>query len=366
MHPFSPDPQALNISVLERLRDAAGQFVPLSDLGRERDRLCEDLEALGAFGYQIEHHPYLGVAYRGPAPRLCPDQIEYRLGTLRIGRRIAVWSRVGSTNDLAARAASTTANDGLVILAEEQTSGRGQRGRPWTVPPRSSILMSVLLFPPSGLVPLGPEAPAGCAWLTALAAVATAELVSSWTRRDARIKWPNDVRVDGLKVAGILVERAIPPQSPVRPEPDQVQDLPAVVIGIGLNAEIDLEAFPPDLRHKATSMKVLSGGAVLDRSELARDLIRRLDAWYDRGLIGGPATLSAPWRDRSEHLGKLVRVSTPGDRLCGRLVDLDLREGIVLDLAGEAAPDSREVAGGTDMSRLRRLPLGSVLSLEGG
>ena len=214
MHSTPTDPQALNIALLERLRAAGGEFVSLADLGPDRARIWDDLEALGEFGYQIEHHPYLGAAFRAPARRLCPDQIEYGLGTRRIGRRIAVWNRVSSTNDLAARAASTMANDGLVVLAEEQTAGRGQRGRTWTVPPRSSILMSVLLFPPPELARLGAEAPAGCAWLTALAAVATAELVSSWTGRDARIKWPNDVRVDGRKIAGILVERALRPEGP--------------------------------------------------------------------------------------------------------------------------------------------------------
>src|SRR4051794_14670330 len=320
--------------LLDKLRDAAGQFISLAELGREAGRVRGDLEALEAFGYQIEHHPYLGAAYRGPTARLCPDQIEHRLGTRRIGRRIAVWNRVGSTNDLAARAASTMANDGLVVLAEEQTAGRGQRGRTWTVPARSSILMSVLLFPPPELAPLGPEAALGCAWLTALAAVATAELVTSWTGRDARIKWPNDVRVDGLKVAGILVERALPLAGPARRDLDPGPSLPGVVIGIGLNADLDLEAFPPELRQRATSVKILSGAAAIDRSELARDLIRRLDAWYELGLTGGPATLSAPWRDRSEHLGQVVRVVTPGDRLCGRLVDLDLREGMLLEQMG--------------------------------
>ena len=130
---------------------ARGQFVPLVDLGEDRAQVWEDLEALERFGFQIERHPYLGAAYRGPTCRLCPDQIEHGLKTRGIGRRIAVWNRVGSTNDLAARAGSTPANDGLVVLAEEQTAGRGQRGRIWTAPARSSILMSVLLFPPPRL-----------------------------------------------------------------------------------------------------------------------------------------------------------------------------------------------------------------------
>ena len=115
---------------------------------RTPSRVRADLDALAAFGFGIERHPYRGAAYAGPAERLCPDQIEHELATRWIGRRIAVWSRVASTNDLAAQAGTSASNDGLVVLAEEQTAGRGRRGRSWTAPPRSSILMSVLLFPP--------------------------------------------------------------------------------------------------------------------------------------------------------------------------------------------------------------------------
>src|SRR5262249_9429163 len=148
---------------------------------------------------------------------------------------------------LAARAAHSTANEGLVILAEEQTAGRGRRGRAWTAPPRSSILMSVLLFPEGPL--------AEPAWLTALGALAVAEVVTAWTGFDARIKWPNDVRVAGKKIAGVLVERGA-----------------AAVIGIGVNANLSPEDFPEELRQTATSLRTLTGQRV-DRSELARDLI---------------------------------------------------------------------------------------------
>jgi BirA family biotin operon repressor/biotin-[acetyl-CoA-carboxylase] ligase len=101
---------------------------------------------------------------------------------------------VGSTNDLAARGAGSIANEGLVVLAEEQTAGRGRRGRAWTAPAGTSLLMSVLLFPP--------EQAADPGWLTAQAAIAVVEVVAAWSGRDARIKWPNDVRVDGRKIAG--------------------------------------------------------------------------------------------------------------------------------------------------------------------
>ncbi|MFO0887791.1 MAG: hypothetical protein U0790_01465 [Isosphaeraceae bacterium] len=233
----------LNVVLLSRLREAGGQFVPPDRLGDDPEQVRADLDALAGFGFQIERHPYRGFAYRGPAGRLCPDQVEHDLGTIRIGRRIAVWNRVASTSDLAARAATTLANDGLVVLAEDQTAGRGQRGRSWTVPPQSSVLLSTLLFPPHDRIPEGQGAAAGCAWLTALGAAATAELACDWTGADARIKWPNDVRVDGRKLAGILVERVRGP-APGRGSGESGRR-PGVVIGIGLNGNLAPEDCAP-------------------------------------------------------------------------------------------------------------------------
>lgn len=297
---------AVNIPLLQRLRDAQGTFVPVAELGAGEtlDALRTDLAELERFGFVLESHPYRGVAYRGPAARLCPDQIEYELGTRRVGRRIAVWNRVVSTNDLAAYAAASTANEGLVILAEEQTAGRGRRGRQWVAPASSSLLMSILLFPSEHLAEAG--------WLTALGAVAVAEVVAAWTGLDAQIKWPNDVRIAGQKIAGILVERG-----------------DGAVIGIGLNANITRADLPAELHDTATSLRILTGETV-DRSELARALIRRIDDWYDRGWSLGPDALNPAWRDRSEHLGRMVQVTTPSGSHVGRLIDLDLRRGLTL------------------------------------
>lgn len=308
----------MNIPLLLLLRGAGGRFVPLGELGIDLDRVQGDLDALVAFGFAIERHPYLGAAYRGPAERLCPGQVEHALGTRRVGRRVAVWNRVSSTNDLATRAAASEANDGLVILAEEQTSGRGRHGRAWQAPARSSLLMSVLLFPPDALN--------RTSWLTALGAVAAAEVVAAWTGRDARIKWPNDVRVAGRKVAGVLVERGA-----------------GAVIGIGLNANLGDDDFSPELRETATSLRILTGDRV-DRSELARALITRLDHWYELGWSTGAESLSGPWRDLSEHLGQLVRVRTPTTEAVGSLHDIGLERGVTLiapdrTLNTIAAPD---------------------------
>ena len=353
--PTWTDPGSLNITLLEQLRRAGGQFVPIVDLGLDRARVWNDLAALERFGFQIERHPDMGAAYRGPADRLCPDQIEHELNTRRIGRRIAVWNRLGSTNDMATQAAASIANDGLAILAEEQTAGRGQRGRLWIAPARSSILLSALLFPPAELTPLGFEASAGSAWLTALAAVATAELVTAWSRRDARIKWPNDVRVDHRKIAGILVERGLAPGSLAPSAAELPGQRPrGVVIGIGLNVNIAADSFPANLRPTATSLAVVAGGGTIDRSDLARDLVCRLDVWYGQVLDHGPEVLNEPWRTRSEHLGNLVRITTRTQTLHGRLIDLDLLRGLTIEPYGPAGSGAARTL----------VALGDVLALE--
>ncbi len=324
-----PDPSraAIEIGLLDRLRAAGGNYVAIDELAAslvwEPGRVLAGLEAISAFGFAIERHPYRGAAYRGPSSRLCPDQIEHGLGTIRIGRRIAVWDRVASTNDLAAAASGSASNDGLVILAEEQAAGRGRLGRSWSAPPRSSILMSVLLFPPRSS-PIG--APDHVAWLTAMAAVAVAEVVADRIGRASAIKWPNDVRVEGRKIAGILVER---PAAALGS---------AAVLGIGLNANLERDDFPDDLQDRATSIQIERSGVPDDRSEIAHELIRRLDRWYEAVVREGPDVLVPAWRDRSEHLGRIVCVETPVGARLGRLIDLDFRSGLVLE-PGDGSPE---------------------------
>lgn len=311
--PFRGDPPLLNIALLMKIKAAAGLFVSPAELGADPVSVTRDLDALIDFGFQLERDAQGRSAYRGPAPRLCPDQIEHQLEPRWIGQRIAVWRKVSSTNDLAARASGSTANAGLVVLAEEQTCGRGRRGRAWVAPPGSSILMSVLIFPPPRLVAALDQA-TGLAWLTALAAVATAETAAQWTTPEPSIKWPNDVRVGGRKIAGVLVERAAGG---------------AAVVGVGLNVNMAHEQFPPELRPRATSIQIEHGRAV-DRSDVARHLIRRLDHWYDLSLAHGPLSLTSAWRSRCEHLGRLVELATPLETVTGFLIDLDPETGATL------------------------------------
>lgn len=199
-------------------------------------------------------------------------------GNRLIGRKLVVRAETQSTNDLCLSVAdeSTRAEEGLVVFAEHQVAGRGQQGSVWSAPPRSSLLFSILLYPPLEL--------ARPHFLVAWSAVAVAERLASALSLDPRIKWPNDLLLGGRKVAGILVERG-----------------KGTVVGIGLNVSIERERFPPNLRLPATSLAAELGHAV-DRTELALGILESLDHGYDRALAQGPGWLWERWRALAEPL----------------------------------------------------------------
>jgi BirA family biotin operon repressor/biotin-[acetyl-CoA-carboxylase] ligase len=301
-------------------------------------RLLREIRELEEFGFGIEHQPHRGVRYTEPAWRLCVEQIEWELETRTIGRRISVWRRTTSTNDLAARAATTPSNDGLVVLAEEQTAGRGRRHRRWFAPPHSSILMSVLVFPP--------ESVRSVMLLTSLAAVAVADLLIESLGLPALIKWPNDVRVSGKKVCGILVEGIIrkrtlreprpatkPRRAGVAPAGSTERDTRrSAVIGVGINVNVPQSAFPAQLDGPVTSLMELCGRR-LDRSDLIRRLVQRLDQLYQLALTGSAEVIWKRWYELADMVGQIVQVDRVGDRLRGRLIAIRPPEALSLQLA---------------------------------
>ena len=232
---------------------------------------------------------------------------EWHLETRRLGRRVWRYARVESTNTLAATLAHETAHDGLVLLADEQTAGRGQHGRTWLAEPGSSVLLSVLLFPPAAL-----RRPVTMA---AWAAVSVCETIRRSTGLMARIKWPNDVLIRGRKVCGILIEQTR-----------------GTVVGIGLNVNQRAEAFLQADLPQAGSLAVFAGGP-LDRLQVARLLIVQLDEEYDRLCSGDTATLEACWKWHTGLLGKQVVVECHDATHRGRLLEQGW-EGLQLERAG--------------------------------
>lgn len=246
-------------------------------------------------------------------------------------RRIDVVEETGSTNaDLVARAAAGEDIDGVVLLAEHQSAGRGRHGRSWGAPAHTQLSMSVGIgvgdVPPDrwGLVPL-------------LAGVAIVDAVAEVSGIQAGLKWPNDVLVDGRKLCGILAEVATPHQ--------------AIVLGLGLNATFTQHELPDP---NATSLAIL-GWANPDRNELARAVLRELSGRVEhwRTARGVDERLLQDYRERSVTLGSRVRAELPGER---ELVGVAVGLGNDGQLRIESADGTVTAVTAGDITHLR--PLG--------
>jgi BirA family biotin operon repressor/biotin-[acetyl-CoA-carboxylase] ligase len=281
-----------------------------------------------------------------------PPYQEWSLDTRRLGRRVLVFDRLDSTNNLAASLADDPAHDGLAILAKEQTAGRGQHGRTWLAAPGQSVLLSLLIAPPPELC--RPVV------LTAWAAVAVCATIQQAIGQPARIKWPNDVLLYQRKVCGILIEsiagrQARKGNSPLFPY--QGGNLPRslwFIVGIGLNVQQSAEAFAAAGLPEATSLAQFATRP-LDTHAIAIDLIRQLDRDYDTLCWGGLDTLERRWKEHLGLLGKPVVVECPNTNYHGRLVELSFRgvelvrpEGASLVLAPERIQHLHEAAQATN------------------
>ncbi len=227
----------------------------------------------------------------------------WHFDTERIGRRVLVFDHVDSTNTRAAALAETDPDaDGLVLIADQQTAGRGQYGRVWQSRPGSSLLMSVVLRPPPEL-----RRPVV---LTAWVAVSVAEAILSLTGVQARIKWPNDLLIRGKKVCGILIEQS------------GTSGSVTTVAGIGLNLTQTADEFAQANLPDATSLGIVSGG-LIDAHTAAGVVVRKLDLEYARLLAGERVAVEADWKWRVGLLGRQVVIEHPGGgTTVGRLRDM--------------------------------------------
>lgn len=251
----------------------------------------------------------------GPGAPGGPDRPVAAPSVVRLGV-------VDSTQAVAFALAEQGAPDRTVVVAEHQTAGRGRRGRRWLDEPGASLLVSILVRPRLAVAhwPL----------LSLTAAVATAEALTAAAGVAARLDWPNDVLVDGRKVAGVLLESRVGPA-------------PVVVVGIGVN--VAQTRFPPELAGLATSLALAAGRAV-DREAVLAALLDRFDHWRDRLEREGFAPVRARWLALAAILGR--RVSVEGRT--GVAVDLDADGALVLAdgpvrhrvVAGEVTDGSAE------------------------
>lgn len=305
------------------------------ELGVSRAQIWKHVEALRERGYRIEGEPGGGYRLLETPDRLYPEEIEPRLRTRWLARRLLWFESVDSTNRLAVDLARQGTPHGTAVVAEGQTAGRGRLGRSFFSPPTRNLYTSLVLRPLFSTA----EAPASI--LTAAVAVADAVAAEVGSAEPVDIKWPNDVRLGGRKVSGILMEMGA--------EASRVSFL---VLGIGVNLNVDPASFPAEFREQATSVRAETGHPV-DRVGFTARLYEGLETLLDRHAEGGFESL----RERFETYFRMV-----GQRV--RVIDVGGGEsaGCVLGIDADGALRLREDDGET-----RRVVSGDVtLAKDGG
>ena len=303
------------------LRDAAG---PLSGeelarrLGCSRAAVWKHVAALRRQGYRIEARRSAGYALAAVPDRLGPAELGPHLRGA--WRHLHWFAEVDSTQRVARELGRAGAPEGSVVIAERQTAGRGRLGRPWPSPAGVNLYCSVLLRPPL--------APSAVPQIALVAGVAAAAAIAEETGLRAAIKWPNDVLLGGRKVVGILVEMD-----------SEVERVHHVTVGIGVNLNTARSSFPPELRDKASSLRLESGRRI-DRAAFTGRLLAALEARYGRFLAVGFATsVRAEWESLSCLTGTEVRVTSRDEELAGTVT------GTVLGLDVDGALRLRQADG---------------------
>jgi len=239
------------------------------------------------------------------------DRVRADLRARRLGFALHYFALIDSTNSEARRRAEAGAGDGEIVIADSQAQGRGRLGRVWESPPFANLYLSLVLRPNL--------APAQAPQITLMAAVALAETVGSFLGRPAAIKWPNDIFVDGKKLAGILTEAAC-----------NSTRIEYVILGIGLNLNYGTESMPDTLRHRATSMAQLCGQFVSREKVLGR-LIQALDRCYGELESFGFEGLRERWEERFIWRGRRVRVELGDQLVVGRALGIEAGGALIVE-----------------------------------
>jgi len=302
-----------------------------ADLGISRTAIWKRITSLRQLGFVISAIPSRGYRLESVPDLLLPAELSEGLPLRKLGTNILTFRQTTSTNDIAYRLAEEGAVEGTVVIADQQSRGKGRLGREWVSPPGVNLYCSLVLRPPI--------LPTRATQLTFLSAVGVARAIARLTPLEPRIKWPNDVLVGGRKVAGLLNEMSA--------ETDAVH---FVILGIGVNLNMATDQLPPGLRHPATSL-LLESEARVDRIAFTRQLLLELDELYMTFLAGGSESIRAEWIRWSRLAGFRVRVSSAGSEVSGTVRGIDDDGALLVEVPG---------------SRMERILAGDVTILAEG
>lgn len=249
-------------------------------------------------GYSLEDSP----------DTLSPARIKDGLRTNLIGKNIQYFKEIESTNIIARQMAGSV-EEGTVVIAESQTGGLGRLGRKW-ISPEGGIWFSVILKPKMQ--------PIYAPRITLLAGVAAAKVIRGYGL-PAKIKWPNDVLLNNKKVCGILTE--------IGAEMDSIN---YVILGIGIDANVDTETFPDEVRDLSTSLKKELGHEI-DRVEFVQKLLSELESLYLKFQKEGFSSILEEWRNMCGTIGEWVKITTQTRTIYGEAIGVDSEGALILE-----------------------------------
>ncbi len=298
----------LRESVLLALKEKKGQWVSGEALSENlkvsRTTVWKQIKTLLSDGYEIESAPRKGYRISLPADILSPEEVRPGLKTEVFGQREYFYYReIDSTNNRARILASEGYPEGTIVVAEMQSAGRGRRGRSWYSPAGQGIYVSVILRP---LLPLKE-----ISRVSLVTAVAVAETVQSELHLQPRIKWPNDILIEGKKIAGILSEAVT-----------DIDGIEYIVAGIGLNVNNQILDFPADFRTPATSARA-ENHRPDSRIRVLQGLLLHLESYYKDLRAGNFTHVLEKGRSLSMVIGREVRLDTVNGFIVGEAIDID-------------------------------------------
>ncbi|WP_458122011.1 biotin--[acetyl-CoA-carboxylase] ligase [Paenibacillus sp. Z6-24] len=294
--------------LLALLTERPGEYISGEEISRRmavsRTAVWKGINRLKEQGYEFESVTRKGYRITRYPDRFDEVSLRMRLGEVTSwGEPLHLFPSIGSTQDIARTLAEQGAPEGTLVIAEEQTKGRGRQGRHWHSPPGRGIWMSLIMRPVQPLQ-YTPQ-------LTLLAAVAVCRALRSVSSLNIGIKWPNDLLIDGRKVCGILVESAA--------EDGYVRH---AIAGIGIDVNLAAEDLPEELQSIATSLRMESGGEPLDRTVVVAAVIQELEAMYRLYSEQGFAAIAALWEALAFSMGQHLTVHTPQGVMNGKATGL--------------------------------------------
>ena len=298
--------------VLETLYDKKGEYIDICEISSmleiPESSVHEHIKTLSNDGFTIEFSPENEVMLKEELTLILPHKLKDDLTTSYIGQEIHYFREVDSTNEVAKKLAEEGAAEGTVVIAERQRKGKGRGGKPW-ISPIGGAWMSIILRPDT--------LPMNAPQLTFTAGVATAQTIKGEYGLEVGIKWPNDILIENKKVCGILTEISTVKDS-----------IDYIIAGIGIDANVDLENIPPELRNETTSIKTELEQEI-SRIVLVRRFLENFEAMYNEFNKGNFHKILQEWRKFSTTIGSYVEIRKGTEIVQGEAVGVN-REGMLI------------------------------------